>query len=111
MHQVAQQLCRAGRTGAADRRFLFIVKHRRAAHRTKCRHFIGLRLRGALICHDPDDFGDDLTRLAEGYRIADAHIQLADKIAVMQCCAGNRCACQPHRFEYGVRRQHACPTD
>ena len=111
VHQVAQQLRRAGRTRAADRGFLLVVEHRRAAYRAEPRHLIGLRVRRALVHFHADDLRDDLARLAHGNRVTHAHVQLTDKIAVMQRRAGNRGTREPHRLEHRVGRQHARAAD
>ena len=104
MHQVAQQLRRACRARAADRGFLLIVEHRRAAHRAEPRHFIGLRVRRTPVLVHADDLRDDLARLAHGNRVAHAHVQLADKVAVVQRRTGDRRTREPHRLEHRVGR-------
>ena len=102
VHQIAQKLRRTRRARAADSGFFLIVVNRRAAHRTELRHFIRLRVRRTLVQRHPDDLRDDLARLAHRNRIPHPHIQLPDKVAVVQRRARHGRAREPHRLQHRI---------
>ena len=107
VHQVAQQLRRTGRTRAADGSFVLIVVHRRTAHRTELRELIRHGIQRAPVLFHADDLRNDFSGFSDGNNVAHAGIELTDKIAVVQRCAGHRGARKPYRLKHGIRRQHA----
>ena len=111
VHEVAQQLRRAGSARAADGGFVLIIIDRCAADRAELRELIRHGIQRTPILLDADDLGDDLARLAHGNNVAHARVELSDKIAVMQRRAGDRRTGKPHRLEHGVRREHAGAAD
>ena len=107
MHQVSQKLRRTRGTRAADSRLVLIVVHRRAAHRTELRELIRHGIQRTPVLFHADDLRNDFSGFSDGNNVAHAGIELTDKIAVMQRCAGHRGARKPYRLEHGIRCQHA----
>ena len=107
VHQVAQQLRRTRGTRAADSRLVLIVVHRRTADRTEFRELIRHGIQRAPVLFHADDLRNDFSGFSDGNNVAHAGIELTDKIAVVQRCAGHRGARKPYRLKHGIRRQHA----
>ena len=101
---IAQSLCRTFGVHTAQSRFIFQMNDRCAAGRTDGWHFVGLSI--LCMAGDTDHFRDDIASLAHLNGIADAKTKLMDKIFIVQCCAGNRGACQKYGVKAGGRRQH-----
>ena len=111
MHEIAQQLCRTFCAGAANRRFIFVLKDRCAAHRTDLWHFIRHGVFRPLFRHITENFRYNLACFAHANGIANTDIFLPNKIAVVQGRAADSCARQLYRIQHGIWRQHAGSAD
>ena len=111
MNEIAQPLRRTFHARAAHRRAVRIAFHGRAAlgaciRQTK-RHR-SLRASGEI---DAEDFRDNFPRLAYDDRIADAHIELIDKVLIVEGCRRDGRTGEPHRLNDRLRRQNAGSAD
>ena len=106
MGEIAQQLGRALRAGAADVGAVLVPDHRRAAHRAGLRHAVGHSPLRPLFRHHPDDLRDDLPRLLHDDRIPDADVLFRDIVLVVQGGVGHGGARQPHRRHHRLGGEH-----
>ena len=107
MGNIPQALGRALGTGAAQGHAILIPHHRGAALRAYGGHGKGHCIRRALGLVDRQHLRDDLPRLLQQHRIADAQIQPVDIILIVQCGGGNGGPSQAHRLHNDLGRQNA----
>ena len=105
--QVAQQLGRALRAGAADVSPVLVPGHGSPAHRTDGGQQIGLRPLGAPVLQHRYNFRDDLPRLLHQHRVPNADVFLGNEILVMQGSVGDGGTRQTDRLHHRLGGQHA----
>ena len=105
------ELGRTGRVDAADVHAAFVALDRTAANRTPLRERELLLFAGPFLQNDADDVGNDLARLFDHHRVADANVFAADFVGVVQADARDLGPGDFDGFEIGDRRQHAGLAD
>ena len=106
MGNVPGELRRTFRTGAPQEGTVLIPDHRRAANRANFRQPVRLRTRRTLVKFHLQDFRNDLPRLADFHRVANANVLFRDEILVVQGGIGHGGARQPDRANHCLRRQY-----
>ena len=106
-----EKLCRAFRAGAAHRGTVFIADDRRTANRAHGRQMIRDRSLRPLIMEHRHDFRDNFPGLLHQDRITNADILLRNEILIVKGGICYSSACQPHRLDDRLRRQHTSPAD
>ena len=92
---------------AAECHTILIPHYGSAADGTLGGDFIGYGIGRTLVHHHFHNFGDNLTRLADDDRVADANILAGDEILIMKGGKGHGAACQADRFKHRLRCQYA----
>ena len=111
MRNVAQPLRRALRTRAAQGRPVRIAHDGRAALRAGVRHMKRHRPLRPLVAHDGEDLRDDLPRFLHEHRVADAQVEIVDKVLIVQRGVRDGRAGQTHRLNDRLRREHTRAAD
>ena len=110
MGEVAQQLGRALRAGAAHGGAVLIPLHRRTAHRARLGQDVGYcALRTLLEVHF-QNLWDDLPRLLDDNGISNPDILLGDIVLIVQRRVGDGGSRQAHRRQHCLGRQHTGPA-
>ena len=106
---MAQQLRGTFGIGTAGHGFVLFFDELTAAGRTIIRQLINLR--ALLMMNDREHLGNDLTRFAYLYGIADRYAELTNKILIMERGAGYGRTRQKNRLEDADRRDCSCSAD
>src|SRR5690606_16877189 len=98
------QLRRAARVDTPGHRLAFGAHYGTPARRAGLGHLERPLGTGALALDDPDHLRDDVARLLDHHRVADADVLLAAVIFVVQGGPGGRRPGDPHRIQDGHGR-------
>ncbi len=111
MDEIAEPLRRTFHAHTAHRCAVRVALHRRAALRAGIRQAERYGSLRPLREINAEDFRNDLPCLSHDDRIADANIELIDKILIVERRRRDGRTGKTHRLHNGFRRQNAGPAD
>ena len=94
------------RIGAANSCLRPLSLHAPTALRAHRRYLHRLFLARALVAHNSQHLGDNLSSFVNNNPVANANILSLDEILVMQRGSANDAAAEPHRRQHSRRRKH-----